>query len=143
MKCTATDAAGNTASGSFIVNVSAFVANNVVIQFVGERGSPTIRWEGSVGTGLVAGSTSNGLVEWLAADGARYGNPAVTLSMDMQSKHIGRLMAGSLTATRGNARIQFSNVVAPIVLNADGTITTLRARYGRRTTAARASRSAR
>ena len=39
-----------------------------------DNGSPAIRWEGLAGTGLVAGLTNRGIVDWLAAD-ARYGAP--------------------------------------------------------------------
>lgn len=54
-----------------------------------DNGSPAIRWEGLAGTGLVAGLTNRGIVDWLAAD-ARYGARAVTLSMRLQSLHVGR-----------------------------------------------------
>jgi uncharacterized delta-60 repeat protein len=120
--CTATDAAGNTSSGSFTVDVSALVVDHVTLQFVGERGSPSVRWEGTVGPGVIAGSTANGRVQWLAADAACFGDPAVTLSMNFQSLSIGSVLTGSLTATRGGVRIQVRQATTPLALLPDGTV---------------------
>lgn len=64
---------------------------------------------------------TDGSVDWLAGD-ATFGSPATALSVDLRSKHVGRLMTGSLTASRGPAWIRFGTTVAPFALNADGSI---------------------
>ena len=106
-----------------LVNVAGTRLHHVAIEFVADWGGLVTRWEGDVATGSGDGDGERRTLEWLAAD-AGYGDPAVTLTADLRSRHVGRLMIGSLTATRGNARIQFRNVITPFALAADGTITT-------------------
>ncbi len=118
--CNAVDSVGNTASGSFTVTVTASDLGHVTIDFTGERGSPVIHWDGDVVSGVLQ-TVTDGSVDWLAGD-ATFGNPAVALSVDLRSKHVGRLMTGSLTASRGPAWIRFGTTVAPFALGSDGSI---------------------
>ena len=118
--CNAVDSVGNTASGSFTVTVTASDLDHVTIDFRGELGSPSLHWDGDVGSGRLQ-TVTDGNVEWLAGD-AVFGSPAVALSVDLRSRHVARLMSGSLTATRGVASIRFGLTIAPFVLGADGSI---------------------
>jgi hypothetical protein len=89
---------------------------------VTDWGDKVTRWEGEVAGGTVMAMVNTGTIKWLAAD-ASYGNPSVTLTADLRSRHIARLLQGSLTATRGSAHIQFRNAITPFALAADGAIT--------------------
>ncbi len=100
----------------------AAVTDHVAIEFVSELGGAPVRWEGGVASGAVMTMLDDGRMEWLQAD-ARYGGPAVTLTAKLHSRHMARLMAGWLTATRGTARIQFRDVIAPFARADDGTVT--------------------
>jgi hypothetical protein len=123
--CTAVDSAGNSAAGSFTVTVTASGVGHVTIDFTGELGSPLVHWDGDITSGSV--QTVPG--EWLAGNAAFGG---ATVSVDLRSKHVGRLMTGSLNATNGPAAIRFGTTVAPWTTGAGGSLTTttpIRASY--------------
>jgi len=101
------------------------------INFTSDVGGVTTTWSGDLNTGDAAVASGNGSAEWVWAD-ARFGLPIFDLDLQLRSRHIGRTMSGSLTATRGRATIQFRDAFARYIVGDDGSLTsasTIRGSY--------------
>ena len=83
----------------------------VELEFVSETGSITVLWEGEVTSGaLTTALTDTGSFRAIAGSG-ELGPPATAFDVDLRSLNAGRLMTGTLTATRGSQRISVPKMI--------------------------------
>jgi hypothetical protein len=128
----ATDAAGNVGAASRAFRVQA-VADHIVLRFVSDSGARTVTWEGDLArTGDVAvvpGATT----AWGSVTGdGEFGDPATTFSVSLNGTGAGRILAGSISATRkGGERIDVRNVAGPYSFTngSAATVSPVRATY--------------
>ncbi len=100
-------------------------AQTVTLTFHSDFGR-TVTWSGNVVAGaLDATYRSDGVLASLHGSGQLAGG--TSLSADFDTRGIGRLIGGSLTATRGNQRIAAKNIIG--LASSDGIELSSRATY--------------
>jgi hypothetical protein len=104
-------------AGVRVLAVPGTAIDHVAITFVADVGGTTVRWEGDLGAGAFLDEDGNVSVD------STFGDTHVTA--DLRSRHVARLMTGSVTATRGLASIQLRNVNAPFTTASDGAVSTV------------------